>query len=164
MVNLDENPDEMYGKVMSWPDGLVIPALELCTMVSTEKIAEVKVMANPRDQKVFLAKEIVRMYHGQAQADKAEAEFDRVHRGGEIPTEIEVFETDRKTYGGADLLCDTKLAPSKKEAKRLVEGGAVSTRINNQETKLSDWNQEINLENDMVVQVGKRRFIKIKLK
>jgi tyrosyl-tRNA synthetase len=162
-IFLDVAPTQMFGQIMAQPDEMVEILFVNNTYLSLADIKTI-ISGNPRDAKARLAREIVKVFYGEKAAEKAEEEFDRVHRSGEIPTEIEVFETDKKTYGVTDLLCDTKLAPSKKEAKRLVEGGAVSTRINNQETKLSDWNQEINLENDMVVQVGKRRFIKIKLK
>jgi tyrosyl-tRNA synthetase len=165
IIALDDNPQDMYGKIMSWPDSLTILGFELCTRVALTEIEQIKTL-NPRDAKAKLAFEIVKLYHSEKEAQKAEEEFNRIFRDKELPQEIEIFKTDKKNYPILDLLCDTKLAPSKNEAKRLVEGGAVSMKMggeNQTETKIIDWKQEVVLENDMVLQVGKRRFVKIKI-
>jgi tyrosyl-tRNA synthetase len=160
MVNLDESPNDMLGKIMSWPDEIIIPAFELCTRVSSEEIEEIKRISNPRDQKAKLAFEIVKMFHGEKEAEKASEEFDRVHREGELPAEMEIFSTDRKEYPVIDLLCDAKLVPSRKEAKRLAEAGAVD--IDGIVQK--DWQKSIEIKDGLVIKVGKRRFVKINLK
>jgi len=157
MINLDDDPKEMYGKVMSWPDNLISLGFELCTRVSMDEIGDVK---NPRDAKAKLAKEIVKMYHGDKKAELAEAEFNKVFRNKELPADMPVFETKKKNYFILDLLCDTKLVVSKNEAKRLVEAGAVD--IDNVAEK--DWRKAIDLENGMIIKVGSRKFVKISLK
>ena len=165
IITILDEPVDMFGKVMSMNDELIDEYFELATRLSAEEILQIKKLSdNPRDIKASLAKEIVKMYHGAVYAEKAEAEFNKIHRDKELPSEIEIFETDKKNYPIIDLLCDTKLAPSKNEAKRLVEGGGVTKRINGSEEKITDWKQEINLENEMVIQVGKRRFVKIIIK
>lgn len=170
MVNLDENLNDMYGKIMSWPDELIVTAFEICTMVSLEKIEEIKKMSNPRDQKAQLAKEIVKMYHGQKEAEKAEAEFNKIHRDKELPSDIEILEISAGKYSIIDLLClpagrqATPLATSKNEAKRLVEGNAVEIINGENKIKITDWNKEINLQDGMIIKVGSRRFAKIKIK
>jgi tyrosyl-tRNA synthetase len=111
-----------------------------------------------------LAKEIVTLYHGKDTAEKAEEEFNKVFREKQLPSEIEVFETDKKTYPILDLLCDTRLVPSKTEAKRLVEAGAVRVSIKSQVSKIKNWKDEINIENGIVIKIGNRRFVKIKVK
>jgi tyrosyl-tRNA synthetase len=160
MINLDDNPQDMFGKIMSWPDELIDLGFELCTRVELENVEK----GNPRDQKAALAKEIVKMYHGPTAAEGAEEEFNKVHRDKELPTDLPIFETDRKQYPMLDLLCDTKLAPSKNEAKRLVEGGGVVGIINDKEEKITDWKNPIELKDNMIIRKGNRSFVKIKLK
>ncbi len=160
MVNLDENPNDMYGKIMSWPDELIDLCFELCTRVSLSEIEEIKKMQNPRDQKVRLAREIVKMYHGEKLAEKAEEEFNKIHRDKELPTDIAEFSTDKKEYFIPDLLCDSGLVSSKNEAKRLVEAGAVD--VNDVTEK--DWRKNIEIKDGMIIKVGNRKFVKIKIK
>jgi tyrosyl-tRNA synthetase len=164
MINLDDRPEDMFGKIMSWPDSLIALAFEICTTTPMSEVENILKMQNPRDQKSLLAKEIVKTYHNQSAAEKAEAEFNKVHRDRELPTEMDVFETSQKSYPVLDLLCDTKLALSKNEAKRLIEGGGASYRVANQETKITDIRGQIDLQDQMVIQVGKRRFVKIIIK
>jgi len=165
MINLDDNPIDMYGKIMSWPDSLIDLGLEVCTKLSIKEVEELKNKlsngTNPRDIKAILAKEIVKVYHGEKDAVMAEKEFNKVFKKGEIPTEIEIFKIEKREYPILDLLCDSKLTASKNEAKRLVEGGGVYIREEQKETKITDWKEKINIENNMVVQAGKRRFIRI---
>ncbi len=159
-VGICEEPNNMFGKIMSMKDELIDQYFELATRLSKIEIDSIKNLStNPRDIKARLAFEIVKLYNGEVAAKKAEEEFNKVFTNKELPTNIEEFKTNKINYPILDLLCDTKLAPSKNEAKRLVEGGAVTIG----ENKISDWKQEIKLENDMVIKVGKRKFIKIKI-
>lgn len=170
MINLDDAPNDMFGKVMSWPDELISLAFEVCTNVPMPEIEKIKALTNPKDQKMRLAKEIVRMCHGEKFAEKAEQEFNKVFGNKELPSDIPVFETDKANYLILDLLFDTKLASSKKEAKRLIEGGGVQVEILNSDnqtpnkTKIQNWREELKLEDGMIVKVGSRRFVKIKIK
>ncbi|MSU54590.1 MAG: tyrosine--tRNA ligase [Candidatus Staskawiczbacteria bacterium] len=159
-INLLDSADEMFGKTMSLKDEFIIKYFMFVTRVPMEKINQIKEMQNPRDQKVMLAKEIVTMYHGQKEADRAEEQFNKVFRDKEAPEDMPVFETSNTTYPILDLLFDSKLAESKNDARRVVEGGGVS--VSN--VKVIDWKAQITIENDTVVQFGKRKFIKIKLK
>lgn len=159
-INLFDSADEMFGKTMSLPDELIVKYLTLVTRLPLPEIEEIKKMPNPRDQKAILAKEIVKMYHGEQAAMEAAENFDKVFRRHEAPEEIPVFETSQKNYPILDLLFDSKLAESKNDAKRVVEGGGVT--INDQ--KIQNWREEVKVEDGMVVQFGKRKFIRIKLK
>ncbi len=158
-INLLDSADEMFGKTMSLPDELIIKYFTLATRAPLAEIEEIKKMLNPRDQKAMLAKEIVRMYHGVKAAEAAAENFDKIFRRHETPEKIEIFETDRKNYPILDLLFDTKLAESKSDAKRVIEGGGVE--IDNQ--KITDWKKEIELKSEMVIRFGKRKFVKVKL-
>jgi tyrosyl-tRNA synthetase len=168
MINLDDEPKDMYGKIMGWPDGLIGIGFEICTRVPLQELADIKDKLasgdNPRNLKARLAKEIVKMYHGEKNAEMAEEEFDKVFRNKELPSDMPVFQTDKKNYFVLDLLFDAKLAPSKNEAKRLVEGGAVETMIGDKKEKIIDWKKEVVLEDGMIIKVGSRKFTKIKIK
>lgn len=162
-VNLLDSAQDMFGKIMSIPDNLIIKYFTLTTRVSLEQIQEIERMPNPRDQKALLAKEIVKIYHGEDAAQKAEEEFNSVFRDKKLPDEIPVFETDKKTYPILDLLFDSGLAESKSDAKRVVEGGGVTLEIQNSKLKIQNWKEELKLEDGMVIQFGKRKFVKIKI-
>ena len=163
-VAIGDEPADMFGKIMSIKDELIDHYFELATRLPENEIVEIKKSSdNPRDIKAKLAKAIVKMYHGEKNAAKAEEEFNKVFRNKELPTDIPEFKTDKGVYSVLDLLFDSKLAPSKKEAKRLVDGGAVEIQIKDAKEKSTDWKKAINLENGMIIKVGSRRFIKIYL-
>ena len=165
IITIVDEPGNMFGKVMSMKDELIDEYFELTTRLSESEISDIKKSSdNPRNIKAELAKEIVKIYHGEKEAQKAEEEFNKIFRDKELPGDMPVFSTDKKTYPILDLLCDTKLAPSKSEARRLVEGNAVEVINGGIKTKITDWKKEINLENEMVVKVGVRRFVKISLR
>ena len=164
MVNLNEKPDQMFGQIMAWPDGLIIPGLELCTYTPMEEIKQIdkdikEDKLNPRDAKAKLAKEIISIYYDKKQAEKAEEEFNKVFKEKGKPTDIPVCKLVNKEYDILDLLIETKLVSSKGEAKRLIEQDGV--KIDNK--KITDWQEKINIKDNMVIQVGKRKFIQIKV-
>ena len=138
---------------------------ELLTDISLDEIKKLKEeKISPINLKVRLAKEIVKMYHGEKNAEMAEEEFNKVFRNREMPTDLPIFETDKKQYFVLDLLFDAKLASSKNEAKRLVEGGGVELQIKNSKFKIQNWREDVKIEDGMIIKVGSRRFVKIKLK
>lgn len=162
IVNLDEKPKEMFGKIMSWPDELIILGLELCSDVPMEEIKRIEQeikenKINPRDAKIRLAEEIVSVHHGKERAKKAKEEFERVFKNKEKPSEMPEIKLKADDYNILDLLVKTKLAPSKGGAKRLVEQGGV--KIDGK--TINDWKKKIELKNRMVIQTGKRKFIEI---
>jgi len=152
MVNLDEEPNEMFGQIMAWPDGLIVPGFELLTDIDMGKVD------NPRDAKARLAKEIVATYHSKKDADKAEKEFEKVFKDKDKPSDVPEFKANKDKYQILDLLTETKLAPSKAEAKRLIEQGGVKI----DDKKVDDWQGEIEAKNGLVIQVGKRNFVKVR--
>jgi len=164
-VAIDDEPNDMFGKIMSMKDELIDDYFELATRLSKEEISQVKNSSgNPRDIKAKLAKEIVKMYHGEKKAEIAEEEFNKVFRNKELPSDMPEFETDKNNYAVLDLLCDSKLVASKNEAKRLVEQNAVEIINGEVKTKITDWKTMVGLENGMIIKVGSRRFVKIILK
>ena len=162
VVNILDKPKEMYGKLMSLRDNLMPLYFELCTQLPMEEVKAIeksltKEKVNPRDIKAKLAREVVALYYGEEEAKKAESEFQRVFKNKEIPKDIPVFKTNKEEYHLLDLLFETKLAGSKSDAKRLILQGGL--KINKKQEK--NWQKNIQLRNGDILQVGKRKFVKI---
>ena len=168
-IALDNLPNDMYGKVMALPDETIIPCFELCTEVPLQIIKEhEKALSarggqagkvNPMEIKKKLAFEIVKMYSSEKDAKNAEKEFKRVFQKREIPSKVPTFQTPQKSYNIIDLLVETGLAPSRSEAKRLIEQKTVEL-----DGKLiAIYQSPITIKDGMTIRVGKRRFIKIRL-
>ncbi len=156
-INVTDEPNDMYGKVMSIPDELIAHYLELCTEVPQPTIeAVVKSIAegaNPRDAKASLAREIVTIYYGSPVAKAAEAEFNRVFRDKNEPEEIV---TAGKAGSLVDFITSTKLASSKSEARRLISQGGV--RVNGEAAA----DEAAKVASGDLVNVGKRHFYRVK--
>ncbi len=163
-IGIDESPTEMYGKAMSIPDELMGKYFELITDLNPEQIKELKGQIesgslHPRDAKMLLAKTIVRMYHGAEAAEKAEQHFISVFQQGTMPEDIPAVEWN----GNAelpliDLLVELKLLSSKSEARRMIENKGVKLNgLKTEDTKL-----HVTVCDGLIVQVGKRKFVRIK--
>ncbi len=158
-IGIDENPNEMFGKVMSITDDLMWKYYDLLTDSTPLEIEAMKSGdENPRNLKVNLAKLIIRDFHSAEDANKAEEDFVARFVKKEIPDEIEETQISAGNYNLAELLVQTNLAPSKKEARRLIEQGGV--KLNGE--KVSNTNAEIELTAEILLQVGKRKFLKVK--
>ncbi|MCM8787369.1 MAG: tyrosine--tRNA ligase [Candidatus Omnitrophica bacterium] len=165
IITIVDEPDDMYGKLMSMSDNLIIKYFVLCTDVSLDRIRDMdnslkNKKVNPRDLKAELAKEIVTIYHSREEALKAEKEFNRIFKKKEKPDKIREFKVIKKPFNVLDLLLESKLTKSKSEARRLVEQGGV--KIDGE--ILKDWRNKINVKDKMVIRAGKRRFLRIRLK
>jgi len=156
-INLLDDANEMYGKIMSLKDELIIKYLKLASRLDLEEIASYeKDLAggrNPRDIKMILAKEIVSFYHSSEEALKAEEYFINTFSKKETPKEIERFHP--KSYLIIDILSESGLAPSKSEARRLVESGGI--KVN--EEVINDLKFQLQVGDTL--QKGKRFFLKI---
>jgi tyrosyl-tRNA synthetase len=163
-IAIADRPGDMYGKVMSIKDELIDHYFEVATRLPFSEIEEIKKSStNPRDIKANLAKEIVKTYHGKIESEKAEGEFNKIFKNKELPSDMPIFETGNNNYSVVDLLFDTKLASSKKEAKRLIEGGGVEVLDGEQKERIADWRKEIVLSDGLIIKVGSRKFVKIHL-
>ncbi len=161
-IALDEAPKEMYGKIMALPDEIIVPCFELCTEVSDKELERIKInlkkkKINPRDIKAKLAREIVTLYYNKKEAQRAEKEFNRIFKEKKLPSKIPEFKTEKEEMPILDLIFNSGLAQSKSQAKRLVLEKAV--KINGE--AVSDWKKKIKLKNEIIISVGKRKFIKI---
>ncbi|UTR10078.1 tyrosine--tRNA ligase [Evansella sp. LMS18] len=164
-IGIDEAPQEMFGKAMSIPDELMNKYFELITDFTPEQNESIKRdlesgKLHPRDAKMLLGKTIVRMYHDKEAAEKAEQHFVSVFREGSVPDEIPVAEwKGNKESSVVDLLVELQLLSSKSEARRMIENKGV--KINGE--KVEDTRAEVSLTDGLIVQVGKRKFKKIKM-
>jgi tyrosyl-tRNA synthetase len=143
---------------MSQPDGMIKPLAIGCTRISLFEIEEMMKLENPRDAKLKLAREIVKIYHGEMEADKAHEYFINTFSKKELPDEV----TEEKATEGEEVLnfiVRVGLASSKGDARRKIEQGGVS--IDGQ--KITDIKQILtkNLFDGKILKVGKKNFIKI---
>ena len=156
-IGVAEPPDEIYGKVMSVPDSLILQYFELGTDVPDAELEQFhqaleKETVNPMDLKKRLGREIVTQLYSVQAAAGAEEHFARVIQQKEAPEEIKL---GTKAQGNLrDYLVENNLAKSKGEAKRLIEQGAVY--VNGERVKDIDWQ----VTKDVVIRVGSRRYIK----
>ena len=158
-VGITEKPDEMFGKIMSMPDYLIVKYFNLCTytpLKDIENIQKEMESGNPRDFKLRLAKEIVEIYHGKGAAEEANKFFIETFSKGSIPQNIQEIEIKN-----GELLSETMvrsgLVSSKSELRRLFEGGAVENLdrkevINKTDTKALSGTYRI----------GKKKFLRLK--
>ncbi len=163
-VSIEQAPNDMYGKLMSIPDTLIGDYFELLTDVPDGELAVIRVSidqrsVNPMEQKRDLAHDIVGQFHGAAAADAAQAEFSRVFSAGEQPDEVPehgvTFASEVETVDIPDLLVASGVVPSKGEARRLVQQGAVE----------ADGARVVELRwpvrDGTVLRIGKHRFLRI---
>lgn len=182
-IGIDESPDEMFGKVMSISDDLMWRYYELLTNMTIDDINGLKFKCesgaeNPRNLKVELAKLIITDFHSATAAGGAEEEFNRRFVKKEIPDEIDEKHVPAGTYKLIDLLVQTGLSPSKGEAKRLIEQGGVKIdgikKVSNTgmgiqikpdlivlENQHPSSGMELLTKSDLLLQVGKRKFLRI---
>jgi tyrosyl-tRNA synthetase len=166
-IGISEPPQEMYGKTMSLPDELILRYFELVTTISLEELESLRRQLaegslHPRDAKMRLAREIVGFYHGPEAAQGAEEEFRRVFQQRELPQEmpevrISPDEGDGSKIWLPRLMVLAGLAPSTSEARRLILQGGV--RLNDR--KVEDVNLEVELSSELILQVGRRRFVRV---
>lgn len=156
-IGVTDQPEEMYGKVMSISDELMWKYYEL---LSDRLVGEIEDMKhsdeNPMKHKMNLAYEIVEKYHGSEKADEAKNYFHSVHRRNEIPSELEKISLNKEELGIIDVLVKAGRASSRNEARRLIDAGAV--KIDGE--KITNFHYEIGQENK-VLQVGKKFYRKI---
>ena len=162
-IGIDEEPNVIYEKTMQLLDNMIIKYFNLVTDVHPDKIYELKKAldngeVNPRDIKMRLSKEIVRLYYGEEEAERAENRFKLVFQKGAIPDDIETFLLSENS-DIISLLVSKDIVKSKNEFRRLLNQGAI--KINGIKVKSID---DISFEEDIVIEIGKKRFIKIKRK
>ena len=157
-VNLTDEPQDMFGKIMSISDDLIIPYFIHCTRVALDKITDyqqqIKEGTNPRDIKLKLAYAITKLYCKEEGASEGKKHFQTVFQNKEVPDDI--VEKKISSEDIISALVETELAPSKSEAGRLIKQGGV--KINQEIVK----SEKTKVKKGDIVQKGKREFVKIK--
>ena len=151
-IALNDKPQDMFGKLMSISDELMMFYYELLTQ---ENLDEIKQM-HPKEAKMKLGSIIVERYWGKEAAENAKAEFNKIFANKDLPTEIEEFKCDKDKIKLSELLFVSKMVASKNEARRLIEQGGA--KVDNEKVTTDT---EIEVKNGMILQAGKRKFKKI---
>ena len=165
-IGIAESADDIFGKAMSVNDDLMWRYYELLTDLSVTEVAQIKAAVadgskHPRETKVDLAKRIVADFHSQAAADTAESEFNRRFRDHQAPSDLETVQifTAEPSIKIVDLLVQVNLSASKAEARRLIAQGGV--KVNNEKISEAALLIEIAASPELLLQVGKLKFLKI---
>lgn len=160
-IGLDEPADQMFGKTMALPDEAIIQCFVDCTYLPVEEIEklenELKAGANPRDIKIRLAYEIVKIYHNEDEANKARENFENVFSKKEMPAQIDEIEVSSKTI--TEILLEVGFASSKSESRRLIEQNGV--KIDSEATTLE---KTFSSGDEFVLRVGKLKFARVKIR
>lgn len=163
-VGIDEEPKEMFGKIMSIPDNLIHDYFVLLTDVPESELTVIKNeleagSVNPMIHKKRLAREIITMYHSAEDAGYAQKEFERVFSKKEIPDDVRLMKlnSDNGSLWIVKLLTETGLCGSSGEARRMIKQGAVY--INGD--RISSVDDQIDISSEKLIKVGKRKFLKV---
>ena len=162
VVNLDEIPENMFGQIMAWSDGLINPGFELCTNLAENVVAEIKEKMknpnnNPRDLKLQLAYEITKINYGETAAKKAQENFINTFSKKQTPKYIKAYEAHENVL---DFMVSAGLATSKSDARRKIEQGGVT--IGDEKVIVGELILNKDLHDGKVMKVGKKDFVKIK--
>jgi len=164
-IGIDESPEEMYGKTMSIPDKLIYKYFELLTDIPAAELSEIHIQlennsVNPMKLKRHLGRTLVELYHTPEAAREAESHFNLIHKDKSIPDDIPEYRPDISQDGTVwivKLMTGAEMASSNSEARRLIQQGGV--RIDGE--KVEDFDLNLPVEKPFVLQVGKRKFVKI---
>jgi len=161
-IGVTDEPNDMFGKVMSISDDMMENYFTLLTDLPEEKIAELvdPAKTHPKETKVLLGKMIVSQFYDEGAADAAAAEFDKVFARGQLPDDMPEVEMPAEPIAASKLLLACKLVSSGGEAKRMIKQSAAS--IDGE--KLTDPNAEITPKDGAVIRVGKRKFARLVLR
>lgn len=162
-IGIDEDAKVMFEKIMTIPDELIVKYFELVTDIHPDEVEKIKELlrdgTNPRDIKMQLGREIVELYHGKDAVKDAEDRFKLVFQRKEIPDDIKCVEVSKENLDLAEIITNNLLVKSKNEFRRLVVQGGV--KVNGE--KLGNI-EDLILSEEMIIQIGKKKFIKIIIK
>ncbi len=160
-IGISEEPNQIFGKIMSIPDNMILKYFELLTDIPMDEIKafdkKMKEGENPRNIKAILGKTIAAQYYSKEAADRAFEEFERIFKEKGLPDEIEEFKiTGELTI--MDVLIASKTLPSKSEVRRMLQQNAITVGGE----RIIDENYKIKSGIDTIIKVGKRKFLKTK--
>ena len=152
MITLNDSANDIFGKVMSWPDSMIASGFEILTELDFNSFSTDK----PRDQKVKLAHEVVKICQGEDAARTAEENFVNTFQKKEIPEEMEEIRADEEELL-SEVLVKNKILTSKGEWRRLVLGNAIHDLSKNE--NITDVNQKFS--ENLTLKIGKKRFVRV---
>ncbi len=163
-VAVADPPGQQFGQLMSVPDPLILPYLELLTEADPDELRTMRRgldegTLHPRDLKALMAARVVAQFHGEEAARAASFEFDTVFRDHQLPADVPEIRIDREVVDVRELLVEAGLAGSRSEAVRLVTQGGV--RID--DSLVQSWKDPVRLSDGAVLRVGKRRLVRLRL-
>lgn len=155
LISINDEPKDMYGKIMAHiPDEMTQTVFELCTNKEMELIGE-EVQNNPKEFKELLAFELVKMHHSEKEAIAASEEFTKIFSEGGLPEEMQEFTIESEEQSIIDVLTTSGIVPSKNEAKRLLDQGAITV-----DGKIEkSWS--VAVKRGSIIKIGPRRFLKL---
>jgi tyrosyl-tRNA synthetase len=160
-IGINEPPQEIFGKVMSISDEMMWRYYELCTDLSVPEIAALRESdRNPRDIKVDLAKHIVADFYSEADARKAEDEFNAMFRNKQAPDVVEERTLAAGMWKLPKLLVELGMVSSMAEARRVIEQGGVY--VEGERRTQSDLEVDLSGDRSFLIQVGKRKFVRVR--
>ncbi|HGM3509057.1 TPA: tyrosine--tRNA ligase [Clostridioides difficile] len=162
-IGIDEEAGIMYQKSMEIPDELIVKYYNLVTDVHPDEVNKIESQlkegsVNPRDIKMNLAREIVTLYHGEESAKEAEERFKSIFQKGQIPEDIQTIQANEDGFDLIEVLVANEIVKSKSEVRRLASQGGI--KVNGE--KVEDLSTIVK-ESELVVQIGKKKFVKIEL-
>ncbi|WP_321833976.1 tyrosine--tRNA ligase [Clostridium butyricum] len=162
-IGIDEDADVMFEKAMRIPDELIIKYFNLVTDIHPDIIEGIEKelndgSSNPRDIKMRLAREITLLYNNEEKTKSAEERFKKVFQKGQIPDNIEVIKVNKNNLDISEILVNNNFVKSKNELRRISNQGGL--KVN--ENKISDLSK-VEIEDKMIIQIGKKKFVCIEL-
>ncbi len=156
-IAVNDPPNDMFGKIMSIPDSIMLKYFELLTNENMDKVVTM-IKESPKDAKAYLGYLIVKQFYGEEKAKKAKQEFEQVFSKKELPSEIPIVKVERKKYELIDLLTEHNLVSSKSEAKRLISQNGI--KINKEKINKNIILDFVENTDEILVQIGKIKFVK----
>ncbi|MBC8455747.1 tyrosine--tRNA ligase, partial [bacterium] len=162
-IGITDSAEHMFGKTISIPDELIVRWFDLATDISQTELGEIKAKladdsANPRDLKRQLAREIIKVYYDENQAEQAQTAFDQIFIKKDVPDEIPEFALPENPMWIVKILRECGAVQGGGEAKRMLKGGGVS--IDGEKIQTPDFDFELK-DDSAVLKVGKRKFYRL---
>ncbi|MDD2656260.1 MAG: tyrosine--tRNA ligase [Patescibacteria group bacterium] len=158
MIAFADTPEDMFGKIMNWTDGMIVSGFEICTRMPMSEVEQIKkdleTGANPRDAKFRLAYEITKTFLDEEAAKLGQEHFEKVIQSKDRPDEIP--ELKPTSYNIIEVLVESGLSTGKSDARRAIEQGGV--KVNDEKIEAFDYDTKP----EDVIQKGKRFFVKVK--
>lgn len=162
-ISLEDTPTNMFGKLMSIPDELIVKYFKLLTPIDIDKVNEIELglknqTLHPKECKMNLAETIVSIYYTNEIAKDTYKEFNNIFKKNLVPEDIpEYIWTDNRSINIVELVYQLNLLPSKNQIRNMINNNGI--KVNS--VKIDNVNQIIEIENNMIIQIGKKKFVRL---